>query len=123
MVIDNMIKGYVKCALRFLLNCDGEAAEVRYGKLYIDPVCRLAIEGDCRKFLDACSERGVLLDGIDDESIGHDFFLARNTVPKTDLAMVARGFGKPTLYVDDDVRVLSLSAWWRGVGDDNREEG
>lgn len=74
MNFEKFFDAYVACALWSSTDDNGEPLDL-YSADDIDPKTLEAMRGDCKDFIEANT---ALLDGLDAEQCGHDFWLTRN---------------------------------------------
>lgn len=99
-------------------NCDSSLShDLNFGIDDLSPAAARDMGADVEGFVRSCiDERSNVFDGIDDEAIGHDFWLTRNGhgVGFWDRGLGERGdyltsmskpFGESTLYVNDNGEV------------------
>jgi len=73
--MDKFTKAYIECALWASQDDSGEPLDSNYSINDIAPDTLASMTEDCKDFQDANAE---LMEGLDPEQCGHDFWLTRN---------------------------------------------
>lgn len=111
--IDPFVIAYATCALWSSSDGDVEHLDADHDVDDIAPETMATMIADCRAFRE---QAGALLDGIDDEQAGHDFWLTRNGhgagfwdrdlgEQGDKLTKLCKRFGEINLYIGDDGKI------------------
>jgi len=110
MNVDQVFRAYVVCALWSSTGDDERPLDAVYNAGDLAPEAYVAMVKDVREFVAA---NKVLLEGIEEDCVGHDFWLTRNGHGAgfwdrglgqvgQDLTEACKPFGTSELYVGDD---------------------
>lgn len=116
MSFQDFFDAYVECALWSSTDDDGNPMDDSYYVEDLHPECLDDMRAECREFYAAHSDRWSDLDGYNDVSAGHDFWLTRVGHGAgfwdrglgelgEQLTAAARASGSRDLYVGDDGKV------------------
>lgn len=78
MSIENMLQGYLACALWASTDEDGAPLDEGYSVEDFSPAARCKARDECVSFIALCEGEGLAIDAIAPEQFGHDLWLTRN---------------------------------------------